>query len=148
MLYPDSSSAPLPNDDLDPDIKADYLEARSIVAKSPRGAAALLRLCIQKLCRHLGKPGNNINDDIKALVKEGLPMQIQRALDIVRVVGNEAVHPGELDLKDDTDTANRLFGLVNIIANDRISQPKAVDEMYVTLPEEKRAAIEQRDKQP
>lgn len=148
MIYPDISGAPAPNVDLDPEIKADYLEASSIVARSPRGAAALLRLCIQKLCKQLGQPGININDDIKALVKDGLPVRIQKALDIVRVVGNEAVHPGELDLKDDIDTAYQLFNLINFIAHDRISQPKAIDALYATLPDEKRKGIEGRDKAP
>jgi len=44
----------------------------------------------------------------------------------VRVIGNEAVHPGKLDLKDDRDTATRLFKLVNIIAEQMISNPKHV----------------------
>jgi hypothetical protein len=62
------------------------------------------------------------------------------------VIGNEAVHPGVIDLKDDLDTANRLFDLVNSIADQTISHPKAVKEMYAKLPENKRKAIEQRDK--
>jgi hypothetical protein len=71
---------------------------------------------------------------------------VQQSLDIVRVVGNEAVHPGTMDLKDDTAIATRLFELVNAIADQMISHPKAVDEMYSKLPPEKRKAIEARDK--
>jgi hypothetical protein len=135
-----------PNDDLPDEILRDFEEAREIANASPRGAAALLRLCIQKLCRHLGEKGEKLDADIATLVRKGLNPFVQKSLDIVRVIGNEAVHPGELDLKDDTETALRLFELVNAIAEQMISHPKAVDEMYKKLPENKRKAIEHRDR--
>jgi hypothetical protein len=134
-----------PNEDLSPDILLDYQEARSILNLSPRGAAALLRLAIQKLCGHLGESGKNINADIASLVRKGLTPVIQKSLDVVRVIGNEAVHPGTLDLKDDRDTASKLFRLVNLIAEQMISHPKHVEAMYEELPDSKRAEIEKRD---
>lgn len=146
MVYPDKSGILMPNKDLRKDIQDDYNEARAIVNKSPRGATALLRLCIQKICEQLGESGVNINADISSLVKKGLPATIQQALDIVRVVGNNAVHPGQIDLKDDVATANKLFDLVNLIARVMITQPKEIEELYGTLPKDKRIAIEQRDK--
>ncbi len=146
MIYPEESGIQMPNPDLRDDIKDDYNEARSIVNRSPRGAVALLRLCVQKLCEQLGQPGKNINDDIKKLVEEGLPPDIQRALDIVRVIGNDTVHPGKMDLKDDVETANKLFELVNIIAQVMITQPKGIKQLYESLPEHKRKGIENRDK--
>jgi hypothetical protein len=105
----------------------------------------LLRLAIQKLCAALGEKGKNIDDDIASLVKKGLSSLVQKPLDAVRVIGNEAVHPGTLDLKDDRDTATELFGLVNIIAEQMISIPKHVEEVYGKIPEDKRKAIEKRD---
>ena len=96
MLFPSRPSVPIPNVDLNSDIKKDYNEAAEIVEKSPKAAAALLRLAIQKLCQQLGESGENLNDDIGELVKKGLSSKIQKSLDIVRVIGNESVHPDRL----------------------------------------------------
>lgn len=146
MVYPDIALAPMPNPDLAEDIRRDYMEARSIVQKSPRGAAALLRLCIQKLCVEVGEKERDINADIGSLVKKGLPIRLQQALDIVRVVGNESVHPGQMDTADDSATAEQLFALVNLIAEHLISEPKRIEALYQSLPAEKRDAIDRRDK--
>lgn len=145
IVFPRERSGPTPNIDLPEDILKDFEEARTILNSSPRGAAALLRLAVQKLCSHLGEKGRNIDDDISSLVKKGLDPLVQQSLDIVRVVGNEAVHPGTLDLRDDTTTAARLFDLVNIIVQQMITHPKSIKEMYAKLPEAKRKAIEGRD---
>jgi hypothetical protein len=146
LIYPVKGEAPPPSVDLPADIFSDYLEASAILDLSPRGAAALVRLCIQKLCKHLGQPGENINADIKALVAAGLDSRVQKALDAVRVIGNNAVHPGSMDLSDDRATAESLFKLLNLIVEKMISEPKHVDEVYASLPPGARAAIEARDK--
>jgi hypothetical protein len=112
---------------------------------SPRGASALLRLAVQKLCKKLGENGENINQDIASLVRKGLDPRVQMALDVVRLIGNDAVHPGQIDLRDDRQTAEMLFGLVNLVCEKMISEPKHVDEVYAKLPESKRKAIEERD---
>jgi Domain of unknown function (DUF4145) len=146
MIYPDASGIMPPNPDLLPDIQNDYNEAASIVNRSPRGSAAILRLCVQKLCKQLGEPGKNMNDDIGSLVKKGLNPKIQQALDVVRVVGNNAVHPGELDLKDNKDVAVQLFKLTNLIAEKMITEPKEVDEIYgAVVPATSKEAIKKRD---
>ncbi len=145
VIYPDVNGGPPPNPDLPEDIRSDYLEAQGIVGRSPRGAAALLRLCVQKLCKHLGEPGKNINDDIASLVKKGLPKAVQQALDTVRVIGNQAVHPGQMDLRDDRQTAETLFKLVNLVTQRMMSDPKEVQEVYEGLPQSARDAIDKRD---
>lgn len=145
LIYPLKSQAPPANQDLPADVVRDYEEAAVICAASPRGAAALLRLAIQKLCSHLGQPGKNINADIKGLVAAGLPPKVQQALDTVRVIGNDAVHPGQIDLRDDRETVGILFMLVNFIAEQMISRPKEIDAIYEKLPESKRDAILNRD---
>lgn len=147
LTIPEQSFVPLPNQDMPEEIKLDYMEARSIVSKSARGAAALLRLCLQKLMKELGEEGKNINSDIKSLVEKGLPEEVQQALDIVRVVGNESVHPGELDIRDDMDIAIQLFELINFIVEDRITRRKKISILFEKLPKNKRAGIENRDRE-
>jgi len=145
-VYPVASDGPTPNADLPDGARLDYQEATRLLNLSPRAAAALLRLTIQKLCIHLGEKGKDLNGDIASLVKKGLSPLVQKSLDTVRVVGNEAVHPGTLDLKDDRATATTLCKLVNIIAEQMISNPKHVNEIYASLPASKREAIETRDR--
>lgn len=148
LLFPATRTAPAPHPDAPANILGDYEEASSVLRDSPRSSAALLRLAIQKLCVEFGQPGKNLNADIGELVKQGLPIQIQRALDIVRVVGNNQVHPGTLDVRDDPEIALRLFDLVNLIVEDRIARPKQIEAMYASLPETARKQIEARDGKP
>jgi hypothetical protein len=145
MVYPQISPAPLPHEDMPTDVKTDYEEARAIASASPRGAAALLRVAIEKLCVALQAKGKNINEQIGSLVSSGLPVQIQQALDAVRVIGNNAVHPGKMDPADVASIAHSLFALVNLIVEDRITRPKMVEAVFASLPEGARKAIEERD---
>jgi hypothetical protein len=145
MISPDFSIVEPPNQDLSEDVIEDYEEAASILQKSPRGAAALLRLSIQKLCKDLGGTGQNINEDIKNLVATGLPVKIQQSLDIVRVIGNESVHPGQIDLRDDMEIAKSLFKIVNFIAEKMVTEPKEINEIYEKIPDDKKKQIEKRD---
>jgi hypothetical protein len=146
LVWPATHSAQPANPDVPDDVRTDYDEAGLIVGLSPRGAAALLRLAIQKLMPHLGQSGKDLNSDIGNLVARGLHVHIQRALDIVRVIGNNAVHPGHIDLKDDHATATELFALVNVIVDAMITQPKKIEALYASLPPSAREQIEDRAK--
>jgi hypothetical protein len=148
LVHPAIMTAPLPSDDMPEDVKQDYLEASEIARQSPRGAAALLRLALQKLMLHLDESGKNINNDIASLVKKGVLDELQQALDSVRVIGNEAVHPGVLDLKDDTATVNALFDLLNIIVDSTIGKKRKIAAVYSILPPGKVAEIKARDGKP
>lgn len=145
IIYPKKMLVPWPNQDMHEDIISDYLEASRVLADSPRSAAALLRLALQKLCRQLGENGENINDDIKQLVTKGLNPLVQKLLDALRITGNNAVHPGEINLQEEPEKVVKLFGLLNFIANKMITEPKEIEGFYEGLPEKARKAIESRD---
>ena len=147
MVYPDIGTAPQPNPDMPDSVKDIYREAASISAKSPRGAAALLRLAIQVLCKELGEKGENINEDIATLVKKGLPERVQQALDIVRVTGNNAVHPGQIGV-DDPNVVGNLFELINVIVEYTISMPNRISTLYSALPQGAADQIKKRDNKP
>jgi len=145
LAIPDESPVEQSHLDLPEDCLGEYNEAKSVFARSPRAASALLRLCIQKLMPHLGEQGKNINDDIKSLVEKGLPPLIQKSLDYCRVVGNNAVHPGEIVLDETPEIAQNLFKMINFIVEDRITRPKEIENLYNQLPQSSLNAIEKRD---
>ena len=144
MVYPDRGNAPPPNPDMPASVSDYYEEAASIAAKSPRAAAGLLRLAVQVLCKELGQTGKNINDDIGALVKRGLPPTVQQSLDVVRVTGNHAVHPGQINT-DDEDVVGALFSLLNVIVEYMVSLPNRVGSLYSGLPSGALEQIKTRD---
>lgn len=144
-VYPDIVAEEA-NTDMPESVKQLYNEAGLIYNKSPRAACALLRLAIDRLCNELGETDKDINKNIGELVKKGLPPSVQKALDIVRVVGNKAVHPGQIAFDvDNKETAIALMKLVNMITERMITEPKEIDSMFDRLPDSVKDSIEKRD---
>ena len=49
-------------------------------------------------------------------------------------------------MKDNVDTANKMFSLVNLITDVMITQPNQIDELYESVvPDSQKDAISQRD---
>lgn len=143
--YPDIV-AEEPNPDMPEELKQLYNEAGLIYNKSPRAACALLRLAIDRLCNELGEKDRDINKNIGELVKKGLPTDVQQALDVVRVVGNKAVHPGQIAFDvDDVGTATMLMRLLNMIVSRMISEPKEIAGLYDQLSESVKQSIKKRN---
>ncbi|MCG2609729.1 DUF4145 domain-containing protein [Acinetobacter sp. SM34] len=94
----------------------------------------------------INEKGERINEDILNLVKKGLDPHIQQALDYCRVIGNNAVHPGKINLEDSPEIAQTLFEMINYIIEDLIARPKKIRDRFETLPEGARARIEEKDK--
>ena len=151
MVYPKHVAIPATKD-MPENIQKIYAEASFVFEDSPRASCALLRLALQELMiclkdhydGHDDLSGKDINQDIGILVKNHkLPAKVQMALDSVRVVGNNAVHPGALDINDNKDIAKKLFDLLNLIVEEMITKP--VEEVYAKLPQGARDAIAKRD---
>lgn len=145
LILPTAVTAPNAHIDMPEDCRVDFEEAREIAGRSPRGAAALLRLCLQRLCIHLGGKGKKVDDDIAQLVKRGVDPKIQQAFDVVRVTGNHAVHPGSISLEENPEHVTVMFEMINLIVEEIISRPKKVAELFQNLPANALEAIMRRD---
>jgi hypothetical protein len=145
MARPRVVGGPRPHPLMPTAARQDYEEARCIVQLSPRGACALLRLAKQRLVEKLQPEGRDLDDRIGRLVGKGLPEEVAQALDVLRVIGNNSVHPGELDLRDDVATATALFECLNHIVEERIARPQRIGGLFARLPERARTAIEARN---
>lgn len=147
LLFPhENMEGESPNPDMPEQVKKIFNESSNILTVSPRASAALSRLAIELLVENLDAKGKDLNDKIGNLVSNGLPPIIQQALDSIRVIGNNAVHPGQIDLDDNKELAISLLKFINIIVENQITQPKSVKEAYSSLPENNIKAIEARDK--
>lgn len=149
MVYPQQNQVEKPRDLMPSDVKKLYEEARSVYPISPRASAALLRLALQVLLPHLGAKEAKINTMISELVRERKVIgRVQKAMDYLRVTGNDAVHPGVLDKegKDDDEVSLKLFKILNYIVVETIENDAMVFEVYDGLPDNIRNGIENRDK--
>lgn len=153
MVYPKQSVIP-PEKDMPEKVRGIYEEASLVLGDSPRASCALLRLALQELMIYLRDnhgdygdlKGKKIDEDIGILVKNHtLPAKIQKALDSVRIIGNNAVHPKELDINDNPDIAETLFKMINLIVKAMITEGKEVDELFAKTPQGARDAIAKRD---
>lgn len=148
LAWPSNSLVESPLDEMPEDIKALYNEARSIVELSPKGSCAIIRLALQKLCNRLAGQDEKkkIDGAIKKLVENGLPESIQKAMDSIRILGDEAVHPGQINIDDNKELAVAMFKMMNIIVEKMILEPKKIDELYQLMPKDKIEGIKNRDK--
>ncbi len=149
MIFPKKLTAPFPHEDMPETVKELYEEARLVSNDSPRAAAALLRVSLEKLTEELGEKEGKLNTRIGNLNKQGLPKKVIQSLDAVRIFANEGgSHSGEIDLtgEDNEEIVSSLFKLVNFIVEKTISENIQIDDIYGKIPENKKAGIKDRDK--
>ncbi len=144
MQFPVGGNAPPPHGDMPESVLGIYREAACVFQYSPRAGAVLLRLALEHLMQELGAEGKTINDQIGDLVIKGLSPVIQQSLDSLRILGNEGVHIGSINVN--ADTCLCLFNFINLIVKEMIGDPGQVQAVYATLPKEKRDGVENRDR--
>ncbi|EAJ1255144.1 DUF4145 domain-containing protein [Campylobacter lari] len=130
MIYPKKTNIPLPNENLSKQIKQIYNEAASILDDSPKAACALMRLALQELMKELGKTKENLAESISSLKNQGFEDYIIQACETVRIVGNNAVHPGTINIDDNPEIAHCLFEMINLIADKLITHKVNAEKFY------------------
>lgn len=148
MVYPKILTSESPHSDMPESVKELYEEARNVCNDSPRAAAALLRVSLEKLTEELGETKGDLNSRIGNLKKRGISETVINSLDIVRVVGNEGgSHAGQIDLTgaDNLEIVETLFWLINYIVEQTITNPKEISKRFNSLPANKIQGINDRD---
>lgn len=157
LVFPDpaldeAESAPKRSEDLSPIVATLYDEAVAVLPHSRRAAAALCRAAMEQLAKQLTPelpPGVKLDGRLVALSKTVSTATLQ-ALNIVRHVGNTALH-GEKDGdesavmyldEDDSSIAEVFFLAINALADEKITQPRRIQDLYETLPETTRNSFE------
>lgn len=128
--------------DMPENVKVLYKEAALIYELSPRSAAALIRLALEKLCEYLGVKKKNIKESIETLAQQqNIPISIAKAADNIRLIGNANVHVGIIcdEVLEDINPA--IFTYINLIVDFAITKPKEIDEINSLFPEQKRTSL-------
>lgn len=96
LVWPRRAGGSEPKHLAPPNVRREYDETSQTLEASPRGAAALLRLAIEKLCKELGVTGESLKDDIAFFVREDVDARVQKVLDAARIIESNAVRLGQI----------------------------------------------------
>ena len=144
IIYPRSITVENPNPDMPEVAKGWYMESAQILQDSPRASAALLRLALQEIINKVVKGGekNDINENIRILSKE-VDEDTWKAMDLIRIIGNNAVHPGEIQVEE--ENTEYMYNLLNIIVQKTISNKKQIGDRFKRLPKSIKESINRRN---
>lgn len=148
LVYPRKSNIEKPKELMPEEVKKLYEEARDVFPMSPRSSSALLRLALEILLPHIGAEKGSINDMIGQLARERRAIErVLKAMDVVRVTGNNAVHPGVLDVSEENsrEISISLFKILNYIVAETLETDAMINEVYQTLPKAIQENIEKRN---
>jgi hypothetical protein len=103
-------------------VRQDLEEAAAMLNQSPRGATALMRVCIQKLVPLLQQDGKCLNDYISSLVRKALEVEIQQSMEVLQVLRNDPGQPSNLETKENKEMALRFVDSLKAILERRMLQ--------------------------
>ena len=136
MLYPKNSSAPPPQENMPEEVLALYKEAASIVSDSPSATCLLIRKALETLLLDhykLDPKKYNLDKMIKHLTddtEQAWSKKFKPHLESIRLIGNDAAHPREINRADNQETALALFDFLNRCVDHLISQPLADQKIF------------------
>ena len=79
------------------------------------------------------KTGKEVKNLSQAVQEMALPGHLHKSMDLVRIVGNRAVHGGDIQPHEDPEVIVLLFEIVNQLVVHLISHPKRIEEMSAKL---------------
>ncbi|HFK1791401.1 TPA: DUF4145 domain-containing protein [Bacillus pacificus] len=141
-----SSNYPQPHVDMPEHIRKTFIEAGSVMHLSLGSSAALSRLTLENLLKHLGYEKGSLNDKIGKVIADGkVNSNVAKMLDIIRTFGNSGAHSGIINLDESPEIPKFLLELINLVVEHMITLPNKVDTMFDAIPPGIRAGIEKRD---
>jgi hypothetical protein len=102
-------------------VEEDIDEAAAVLKKFPRGATALMRVCIQKLVPLLEDSGKDQSQRIDSLVRKGLEMEIEQSTEVLRVLRGDSAQLNPLESQADRETALRFLDSLKAVLERRMS---------------------------
>jgi Domain of unknown function (DUF4145) len=144
LVWPRSATDPEPKLHASPDVRRENEEASQILDASPRGAAAFLRLAIEKLCKELGDSEESPRPETAPLFQEEVDARVQKVLEAMRIIESNAVPPDHVGVEDTRATAETLSGLINLICEKMIIEPRHLQALYAKVRDGAQSAFEQR----
>ncbi|MEZ6186143.1 MAG: DUF4145 domain-containing protein [Planctomycetota bacterium] len=150
LLWPLKLDAPEPHEDLKGAALEIFEEARRVLPHSTRATAALLRLALDHFlhdqldCKP-NSPTSTIDQKIAELKVKGVHEDVIRTADLIRLYGNDAVHPSEIKFDEDPSIADELFSAINLFVDETVGRQKRLERHRALIPEDKRKVAEERD---
>jgi len=141
MIYPRVGGAPPPHEEMPPQIRELYEEARGVLPASPRASAALLRVALEGLLEEAGYKQGRLADRLqKAYEDRKLSASTYDVAEALRYAGNAAAHyePWKINPsegEEDREMVYDLFTFVNDVTEELFAKPRRDKESVRKLNE-------------